>query len=147
MTLVLVPDSYNNDATAQLQAVTRIMYCAAAFLVVWVAQTTETYRFAAMLLQQEQREQALKLAPTISLTIGVFSSLLLAGTYLASCLWLQTSYDQRPQGDAIGNRAAREAGASPRQVLQKHWVKITGMLLPMFPGVIGSVMNVVTEGP
>ncbi|MEW5756086.1 MAG: hypothetical protein AB1810_07255 [Pseudomonadota bacterium] len=141
--LMLLPGVYNNDVTRQMRAITLIMYCGAAFLLVWVATSTEMYRFGAMLLVAEEREHVLKLAPTISLMAGAFSSLLLAAAYISSYLWLQKSFNRLQLIEDAGHKPAK--GASPKDFLLAHWPKVTALLMPVLPGAIGTVMNLFAQ--
>ncbi|NHN36820.1 hypothetical protein G8764_05875 [Pseudomaricurvus alcaniphilus] len=143
ISLLLVPGVHERDPGRQMRAVTRVMYCAAAFLLVWIAQATEMYRLAACLLVAEERDKVLQLAPTISLVAGVLASLLLAASYLAACLWLQWYYQDLRKSDAT--QAVPDASASPRQFLHEHWPKITAVMMPILPGVMGTVFNLVTQ--
>ncbi len=136
--LLLLPGAYKNDATQQMRAITRIMYCGAAFLLTWVAVATEMYRFAAMMLVAAEREQILKLAPTISLMAGAFASLLLATAYISAYLWLQTSYSKSAKKNLTKD-------VSPKDFLLAHWPKVTALLMPVLPGAIGTVMSVFSQ--
>lgn len=141
--LLLLPGAFDNDPARQMRAITQIMYCGAAFMLVWVATATEMYRFAAMMLVAEEREEILKLAPTISLTVGVFSSLLLAVAYLASYLWLQQCHRRSRLIAAAADTG--QAGPSPRDFLLAHWPKVMALLMPMLPGAVGSVLGVFAQ--
>ena len=143
ISLLLVPGVHDRDPRRQIRAITRIMYWAAAFLLVWIAQTTEMYRLAATLLVADERDKVLQLAPTISLVAGVFASLLLAASYLAACLWLQWYYQDMHKTDAT--QAVPDTSASPRQFLHEHWPKIAALLIPLLPGMMGTVFNLAAQ--
>lgn len=147
ISLLLIPDAYEDNEVKQIQAITRVMYCAAAFLLVWIAQATEMYRFSATLLIEEERKHTLKLASTISLMAGVFASLLLAATYMAAYSYLQARHrqerKQKIEKEVTGSLETE--GKSPKHFLLAHWPKITAVLMPVLPGAIGSVLNVLAQ--
>jgi hypothetical protein len=139
ISLLLIPNSHGNDTTRQISAITQIMYAAAAFLLIWVTQATEMYRFATMLLIEAEREEALNFAPTISLVVGVFASFLLAAAYISAYFWLQLSFRKSlPESMAAENIVQDN---SPKKFMLTHWPKITAVLMPILPGVISTVLN------
>jgi len=139
ISLLLVPDAHNNDTDRQIRAITKIMYAAAIFLLIWVTQATEMYRFATMLLVEAEREVALNLAPTISLVVGVFVSLLLAATYISAYFWLQLSFIKSLPESKAAEYIVHDN--SPRKFMLMHWPKITAIVMPLLPGVISTVLN------
>jgi hypothetical protein len=118
------------------------MYCAAAFLLVWIVQATEMYRFAATLLVQEERDLLLKLASTISLMAGLFASLLLAAAYMAAYHYLQ--FRHRTERKDVGT-VPSDSAQSPKNFLLAHWPKITAVLMPVLPGAINTVLNLLAQ--
>jgi hypothetical protein len=143
LSLLLLPGAFADVTMQQVQAITRVMYVGAAFLLVWISAATAMYRLAAMLLVAEAREPALKLAPTISLMGGLFLSLLLAAAYLSACAWLQHRHEHVL---ANGDGQAK-AGESPQAFLAAHWPKVIAILMPLLPGAAGSVLQAVTQAP
>jgi hypothetical protein len=140
--LLLIPEVHGNDEVKQIRAITQLMYCAAAFLLVWIVQATEMYRFAATLLVQEERDLLLKLASTISLMAGLFASLLLAAAYMAAYHYLQ--FRHRTERKDVGT-VPSDSAQSPKNFLLAHWPKITAVLMPVLPGAINTVLNLLAQ--
>lgn len=138
--LLLIPNSHGNDTNRQISAITQIMYAAATFLLIWVIQATEMYRFATMLLIVAEREEALNFAPTISLVVGVFASFLLAAAYISAYFWLQLSF-RRSLPESIAEENIVQDN-SPKKFMLTHWPKIAAVLMPVLPGVISTVLNI-----
>lgn len=142
ISLLLLPNGHSGEARFQIRAITRVMYAAAAFLLIWVTQATEMYRFSTLLLIEKERIDALNFAPTISLVVGIFASILLAAAYLSAYYWLQLRFRQSLPKHEIGEEVHE---ASPKQFMLTHWPKIIAVLMPMFPGAISAVLSSVGQ--
>jgi hypothetical protein len=143
--LLLMPGVHADVPMQQMQAITRLMYGAAVFLLVWMSAATAMYRLCAVLLVAEAREPALKLAPTISLMGGLFLSLLLAAAYASASAWLQHCHERLHLVGAGQPPAAQAAG--PQALLVAHWPKVIAILMPLLPGAIESVLQAVGHAP
>jgi hypothetical protein len=144
VSMLLWPASHRGHPGAQMRSITVLMYAAALFLAVWVATGTALYRLCASLLVADAREAALGLAPSISLTGGMFFSLALAGGYLAAVAWLAHVHARLNVAGALSDEAARDA---PHAFLKLHWPKVAGILMPLLPGAASAVFQALTRTP
>lgn len=145
VSLALLPAVHRGDPSRQMRLLTRLMYIAAAFLFLWISTATAMYRLAAMLLEERARTPMLELAPTVSLMGGLFLSLLLAAAYLSSVVWLQQRHEQQL---LLGRADERAADAqAPRAFFAAHWKEIVGLLMPVLPGAVGSVVQALSHAP
>lgn len=143
ISLLLAPDTHENNNTRRMHSITRIVYCGAAFLLIWVAQATEMYRLSANLLVESERSIVLDFAPTISLVVGAFASLFLAAAYLSAYVWLQTNFNLAAKIQDGDDFIVPDN--SPKQFLLSHWPKLLAVLMPLLPGVMGSVASGVSH--
>ncbi len=142
--MLLWPSSHQGQPSAQMRAITNLMFAAAIFLAVWVATATALYRLCASLLAADVRDAALGLAPTISLMGGLYFSLLLAAGYLAAAAWLQRLHARLLCEGTLSSQADVEA---PHAFLKLHWPKIAGILMPLLPGAATAVFQALIRAP
>lgn len=141
--LLLAPGACASATGSQFRAITLLMYGAALFLLAWIATAAAMYRLAACLLVPGLRTPVLSVAPTVSLMGGLFLSLVLAAVYSAAATWLQHCHEQAGAGAAPEGPGGD--GAGPLALLATHWPKVVGVLLPALPGIVGSVVQAMTQ--
>jgi hypothetical protein len=131
--LMLMPGRDAEEVTRKIRCSTQLLYAGAALMLVWIVQATAMYRFAATLVEENQRRAIWELAPTVAMILGAIVSLSLAIIYLSSIAWLNSHFAtvagvKRPA--AGGKTGAHGAMA----FLQSYWGQTTAVLTPMVPG-------------
>lgn len=144
MSSLLAEGAHGGRPLQQARATTMLAYAGAAFLFVWIASATSMYRLASTLLCEELRGPTLKLAPTISLIVGLMLSALLAAAYLSSFAWLQRCHERLVLAGRIDASTSSET-ASPTAFLAAHWPKIVAILVPLLPGAAGSLLQALAQ--
>ncbi len=143
--LLLIPGAHGNHRMLQMRAITRLLYCGAALMLIWISCLTAMYRLCAALMIKEAREPALALAPTVSLMGGLMLSLVLAAAFLSAAAWLQRCHEREPRGNTPEGPAGEDA--SPQGLLLAHWPKAIALLMPLLPGAADSVLQALVKAP
>lgn len=144
-TIVLVPSRNHKHVIEQTKLVNILLYSSAIVMFFWIIEARLMYGFAATLIVPEEGMHVDRIAPIISLVVGLAISTLLVSMYSSSILVLHRRHKdikdvstETSEGDTKAEFAENQ---SPLKIFVNTWPRIFALLGPALPGILEALFG------